>query len=295
MFFTSKISLKNTDINVIITKSSVDGFDALSPVFHFHTNYEIHYIIRGTYFFEIEGRKIPAKENTLIIINPKIYHYVYTDFSQQNEKISFQLSLCCKETSENNYNMIYQKIQDYIVLKENIVEFKLLKDIFINSAKNEIEEKASAIFTLLFFRIRDILLKKFDYSVCSEIEYVNSDDDKSRIQSILSYIFENSQSETNLSKIAEHINLSKKQTERIILKELGCSFKCILNSFKIQKALFILNSEKDSASNISLCRTAEKAGYNNYNNFYMEFKKQLGITPTEYIKSFINKKTGLTS
>ena len=56
--------------------------------------------------------------------------------------------------------MIYQKIQDYIVLKENIVEFKLLKDIFINSAKKRNRGKSLCDFHPAFFRIRDILLKK---------------------------------------------------------------------------------------------------------------------------------------
>jgi two-component system, response regulator YesN len=64
-------------------------------------------------------------------------------------------------------------------------------------------------------------------------------------------------------------------------KETGESFVSWLNRFRIEKAEEIMQIEPDS----QIYEIAERVGFDDYKNFYANFKKYLGVPPREYKSS----------
>ena len=83
-----------------------------------------------------------------------------------------------------------------------------------------------------------------------------------------------------LGGLAEYINVSPHQLSQIINAELGKSFACYVNEFRIRNAceLLVNNSEK-SVTDIAL-----ESGFSSKSSFNTIFKKQTGLTPSDYRK-----------
>lgn len=85
-----------------------------------------------------------------------------------------------------------------------------------------------------------------------------------------------------LGSLADYINVNPHQLSQIINAELGKSFACYVNEFRVKNAceLLAVNAEK-SVTDIGL-----ESGFSSKSSFNTIFKKQTGLTPSEYRKIF---------
>lgn len=82
-----------------------------------------------------------------------------------------------------------------------------------------------------------------------------------------------------LEDIAEEIGVHKVYLSRLFKKETGRNYYDFLQSYRIRKAELLLGEE-----NLKMYEVAKKAGFNNYDQFAVVFKKVNGTAPTEYKK-----------
>lgn len=82
----------------------------------------------------------------------------------------------------------------------------------------------------------------------------------------------------HLEKVAEQHALSSKTLSRLFQKELNMSFSIWLKQAKLLKALTDLEMGK------SILNIALDLGYESPSAFSYMFKRQMGMTPTEYVK-----------
>lgn len=78
----------------------------------------------------------------------------------------------------------------------------------------------------------------------------------------------------------KQLQLPKKYVSDIINQSMGCSFKVLLNNYRIEEALQIM--QKNTNPSISLIDIAYSSGYTNKVSFYRSFKKKMGVAPSEY-------------
>jgi AraC-like DNA-binding protein len=89
-------------------------------------------------------------------------------------------------------------------------------------------------------------------------------------------------SELTLDKLADELNLSKSYLSRTINAELGFGFIDYVNSLRVEEAKkYLLNPD---FSNYTLVSIGIEAGFNSKSAFYSSFKKNTGLTPTEFKK-----------
>lgn len=81
----------------------------------------------------------------------------------------------------------------------------------------------------------------------------------------------------SLSSIAYDLQLSTDYLGKLFKKEFGQSFRDYLNSYRIKKAIHILENPS-----ISIKEVAEMTGFTSQQYFSVIFKKITGITPTEH-------------
>jgi len=87
----------------------------------------------------------------------------------------------------------------------------------------------------------------------------------------------------NLESLSFKLNTTRHNTSQVINEHFDMSFSELMNKYRINEAAEILR--RDEYNNLSIIQVAYEVGFNNKVSFNKYFKKQLSLTPTQYIKS----------
>jgi len=114
-----------------------------------------------------------------------------------------------------------------------------------------------------------------------------SDGELMNLKSDLAYLMRDQKpyldSELNLIKLAELLNISPHQLSYVINSGFNENFYQFVNRHRIEKAKQLLL--KEEMSNLSILGIAFESGFNSKTSFYTTFKKIEGTTPSEFKKS----------
>ncbi len=91
------------------------------------------------------------------------------------------------------------------------------------------------------------------------------------------------QNDMNLQKLSELLGTTRNNTSQIVNEHFKLNFFELINKYRIQEAMRIL--EKEKFNNVSIINVAYEVGFNNKVTFNKSFKKHNQITPSEYVKS----------
>ncbi|SHJ09427.1 helix-turn-helix domain-containing protein [Aquimarina spongiae] len=87
----------------------------------------------------------------------------------------------------------------------------------------------------------------------------------------------------NLKIFSESVSLPSNYVSEIINQKFNCSFKKLVNQYRLKEAKEIIKRDKDNK--LKLIEIAYDSGFNNKVSFYRVFKEFEGIAPSEYIKN----------
>ncbi|WP_027954867.1 response regulator transcription factor [Halobacillus kuroshimensis] len=123
-------------------------------------------------------------------------------------------------------------------------------------------------------------LNRLCHAVLEEIKSFRNIGHRNSIRTAVRYIEANfTEKNLTLSEVADTIHMSSSYFSMEFKSEVGVSFKQYLTNLKIEKAKELLNNPLYKTYEI-----AEDLGYSDYPHFTKTFKKQLGMTPTQYRK-----------
>jgi len=83
-----------------------------------------------------------------------------------------------------------------------------------------------------------------------------------------------------LPQLAARLNMSPHNLSEMVNREFGVNFSEFLSSYRIREARQIMSNEK--TRKLRLIDVAYQAGFNNKTSFCQTFKKQTGLTPSEF-------------
>lgn len=86
-----------------------------------------------------------------------------------------------------------------------------------------------------------------------------------------------------LKKFSNLISLPSDYISDFINQRFDCSFKNLLNQYRVQEAKSLM--EKNKNSKVKLIEIAYDSGFNNKVTFYRTFKKVTGNSPSEYLET----------
>lgn len=249
---------------------------------HYHSQYEIYYLLYGDRNYFIQDRVYNVKKGDLILINSNVLHKTMGGFSDSHERILIEFDLSFFDdflVSDANLQLFNAFLHDSNILRLSESEkkqieicfFKITQECKENNIENNIALK-------VYFLELIILINKF-YVKTNVIEFDHPSKLHKRVSEIITYINLNYMNDISLDLVAEKFFISTAHLSRAFKKVTGFSFIEYLNNLRIHEAQKLLSNTKLSISEIS-----ERVGYQSSTHFGRMFRSITGSSPREYRK-----------
>lgn len=137
---------------------------------------------------------------------------------------------------------------------------------------------------------KDILLKPLNLEQFHETVIANLGFEHTSnylVNQLLLYINDHYTEEVTLTDASKELFVTPQHLSKIFKGEMGITFNKYLNNVRIDHAKDLLINTSTPIQEIAV-----KTGYHNLNNFYVQFKKITGETPSSFQKQSIFNKTG---
>lgn len=247
---------------------------------HSHDYYEFYFFLEGDVSMNIDGRNYPLHPGDVILIPPGVPHYAAIDAaSAPYRRFVFWIS-------RRMYRMLssldpsYVYILDQIPLNKryiyhyNIISFNSLQaQVF-----HLIEEMHSSHYgkdAVVTLRVLELIhfLNRYTYEQDHPLERKQEQD---LYAGLIGYIHTNLDGDLSLERLAKEFYISKFHISHVFKDNLGISIhqyitKCRLNTCRDA----LLGWQK--ISDIYLA-----CGFQDYSSFFRAFKKEFGMSPSEY-------------
>ncbi|MEL6809805.1 MAG: helix-turn-helix transcriptional regulator [Bacteroidota bacterium] len=91
------------------------------------------------------------------------------------------------------------------------------------------------------------------------------------------------QNNISLAMVSERLGTTRHNTSQVINEHFGLNFFELINKYRIDEAKEILKNDKNK--NLNIIDVAYEVGFNNKVTFNKSFRKQLSLTPSQYLSS----------
>ncbi len=254
-----------------------EGFLSVSP--HWHREFEINYMLKGSGVFRIDDKEYYAEAGDIVFIQPEKLHSVYSDVGLQiYDTLVFSADMLCSGR-DRVYKEYVSQLEEGameiapIITKDNphYKEFQLCAEkIFSNSTKSALGDimVRSQLLEMIYLLISNGFITAKDVQVGPK-----------KLKPILKYIDEHYNEELTVRDLAGLSHLSESYFMAQFRNQTGMSAIEYVNRLRIEKAQNMLRE-----SNMSVMSIALDCGYKNISNFNRSFKKITGTTPLAYRK-----------
>jgi len=242
------------------------------PAMHHHRSYELYYLVRGEREYFIEDRFYMVREGDLVFIPREVFHRTDGDGGLRF-LVHFTDGFLRKYFTDAALQPLLQRLPTVFrgTPRDQDAVFALLETLLgaYSGAGQALNEPflSGQLYQLLF---------AVSYGTNTYVSPSGSDE---RITEIIRYINENYSHITDISQIAAHFYISKYHLCRLFTKHLGITLVSYLNTIKIREACAMLRSGCGNMTQIAL-----QCGFNSSSYFCKIFKKERGISPSEYRK-----------
>ncbi len=285
------IILSQNGINVLFIETHSPATTAFA---HMHSPIEFLYFTRGKFKVTINEESFLLHEGDLVLFPKYSLHsatalsddggsyYVFQihptiikDIVEQEKEDSFQFFF---SVDNSLATLIWQKTvlekNNFIPLIQDIIKEYNSYDYFSTAAQK------LSLFRLLIAIIRSPQTK----TVGVFNKFKTGTYPVLYIHKALEYINANYSSDIKAEDLANSLNISYKYFLDCFSHIAGESFKTYLNKTRIKRA-----KSKLINSNTSISEVGSSVGYNSTSYFILEFKKQTGMTPLQYVKKYRDK------
>lgn len=273
----------STTVNALEERGSVTFFyleiflveiSARQP--HRHSDLEIGILLEGQITLNLEHTQYKLEKGNIYIINRyQVHSFFSTD--KQNLILAFQIHA-------DLYRKLNEKLK-YIHFNDNVLKegklYTQVSELLFSCAncyfseKPFYEIKTSSLFLDAFYK----LLENGSFTITSEREYHNVQNNTLRINRITEYISEHYQEPISLQTISDMENISICHASHFITRTLGISFQEYLNNIRFDHALKLL-----AQTDLNILDICMETGFSSSRYLNQMFEKNLGCTVKEYKK-----------
>lgn len=255
---------------------------------HFHTYYEILVSVGGVALTLFRGETIFVPAGKLCLIPPNIYHStgkVSAEKSKRALRFMYEKadSYDGGEPIYERFHAVLSDISVPIVLEETDAHavYTMLTD-----CSRELESGAPYAKAIIRFRLGMFfvqLLRRLSEQKPPAAPTEESFEEDSRRKKIEAWIQQNFRNNISEKELAAYMNLSERQTTRMLTRIYRCGFREVLINLRMHSAAELLTMTEQSVEEIAFA-----VGYRSLSGFYSAFSKYWGISAMQYRRSSYN-------
>jgi AraC-like DNA-binding protein len=255
--------------------------EQLPPVIaaHRHSNvsYEIHYTQSGQGDVTIDGKTRGVGPDTLYVTGPGIEHAQRSN--AHTPIIEYCLYLNCELSPRAGEDPFYRFAQTHFWMGEDGGRVYPLLEKLIGEGRRPqpgAREMAEALLRQII-----VLLMRMYRQEAAPVPFHTRVPALTRagLMPIIEDAFFYRHRTLTLSDLASLLNLSQRQTQRLLRDNFGKTF-----SQKLTDARMAAASQLLTGTDLSVTEIAERSGYSSIEHFSAAFHRQMGCSPREYRK-----------
>ena len=244
---------------------------------HMHSFYELHYVANGQGTLITNDISYELQKGCLYLTGPKVSHMQLTDPQNILEEYAFSFDVTFyKGKTASSFSDILQSSNFWYGTDRNQID-----EIFFGigmEAKNKSIGHTYMIKSLSEQLIIKMLRNIYKGANVKERKE-NLPDDRRKFLIDRAFIYH--YKDITLVSLAKLLNLSPRQTSRVIQQEYGMSFLDLRTKSRLDAAYAQLHADNGK----SIQEIAEDVGFNNTIYFSKLFLKAYGATPSEIRKN----------
>lgn len=250
---------------------------------HSHDYYQIYYLKSGRLIHHLESVSAELKARDVFIIPPNLPHYIETlskdvcfysiSFTQgylteivRSNKLVADFVHCITDLSGGGVEPSLTLRLEDTTLADVLVQ-KIMQEFSSDTVgKDQLIKSALSLLLSIFARA-------YLEDGCENVKFVS---EREGIMHCIGYIKNHLSERVTLQEMAQRTAMSKSSFCENFRKVTGETFHHYLNRERIEAAADMIRSGKPAFE------TAMDLGYADFSTFYRNFKKHLGVSPSEY-------------
>ncbi len=251
------------------------------PTNHFHSTFEIYYLMSGKREFFIKDRTFVINEGDIVIISPNILHRTTNTELPKHERLIVNIHESCISTVINSSTDILQPLleKEYAIITSSLQE-RLSIDTISHQILEEMNDEKSGFEVYAQTLVIQLLLICNRHLKQNSSEVIESQSQMhQRVSEIVQYLNTYYMHELSLSVVADKFYISPYYLSRFFKEATGFTFVEYLNSVRIKEAKKLLESSSMKVQLIS-----RKVGFGSVTHFGRVFKSVTGKVPLYYRK-----------
>lgn len=254
-----------------------------AAAFHYHSFYEIIYVLEGEYSSMLENQTYHMKKGDFLLIDCNVmhkYHFIEKKHDSSRRIIvwvtremlrelsgeEMDLSACFRggHSCAYHFPIYYEEMLRGYLLKLAMEE---LPDVPDPAAKQVLDR---GYLTLFFVYLN---------TLCGRQEYGFSQEDMvfhPMVEQVADYIEQHIRQAITVEDLADHVHMSKYYFLRKFKEQTGVT----VHNFVLNKRL--IRAREEIARGKNLTEVWQNAGFSDYSSFLRNFKKAFGVSPGKY-------------
>ena len=253
-----------------------------------HNFWELSYVDRGSVIWRQNGESYLVNAGEMLLCKPNVHHtcQIWQDNTVSVVDIEFYLEGTIPETFESKILILSEEEKQCMeaIVREAGQTYARFQDAPpVVEPLNKLENAPYGSEQIICNRLEELLIYacRNDRNVHKSSRLLSPNPAGGKLSDwVESYIQMHYHEKLSLSLLAQVHNVSVTQLKRCFRAEAGSSVIEYLTDVRIREAKRLIRENK-----LSMSQIAEAAGFSNIHYFSTVFKKQTGMTPTEYAQS----------
>ncbi|WP_425435889.1 AraC family transcriptional regulator [Metabacillus halosaccharovorans] len=252
------------------------------PANHFHSTFEVYYLLSGKREFFIKDRTFVVQEGDVIIISPNILHRTTNAEMPKHERFIVNIHENYMGSVNQAYQEIFQPLfeQEYIIVRCSLQERLWIESLCQKVSQEIIDEMPGfeMYAQTLVLQLLIICCRHVKQNSLESLEYPSPMHE--RISEVVRYMNNHYMNDLSLNLVAEKFYVSPYYLSRFFKEATGFTFIEYLNSVRIKEAKKLLEHSSMKVNTIY-----KKVGFRSITHFGRVFKSITGYAPLHYRKS----------
>jgi AraC-like DNA-binding protein len=259
------------------------------PNWHFHSEYQLFLVVKGTGTRFIGDHVSPFKKGDLVFTGPNLPHLWQSDheyFKDDKELMTEGLVIYFPQNflSEDfllknelyKIKQLFQKAERGIEITGDVLSkaTDLIQNILIAEDFDRI---------LMLLNLLNLLANSSDYKLLASNGYSNSlkETETDRMNKVHAYVMNNFREKISLNEVAAIANMNPSSFSRYFKIHANKTFSDFLTEIRIGYSCRLLINQK-----IGISQVCYDSGFNTLSNFNRQFKAYTHYNPLEYRKKY---------